>query len=49
MASRQAKGREVKEDMAKKGGMVGNDGDSFLDPKECLMIFGGSEAIHSKH
>ena len=38
-----------KEDAAKKGGVVGKDGDSFPDPKECLMIFGGSDAIHSKH
>ena len=37
-----------KEDAAKKGGTAGKDGDSFPDPKECLMIFGGSDAIHSK-
>ena len=24
------------------------DDDGFLDPEECLMIFGGSDAIHSK-
>ena len=27
---------------------MGKDGDGFLDPKECLMIFGGSDAIYSK-
>ena len=37
-----------KEDATKKGGTVGKEGDSFLDPEECLMIFGGSDAIHSK-
>ena len=34
--------------MAKKGGMAGKDGDNFPDPEECLMIFGGSDAIYSK-
>ena len=38
-----------KEDATKKGGMAGKDEDSFPDPEECLMIFGGSDAIHSKH
>ena len=38
-----------KEDVAKKGGAVGKDGDSFPNPEECLMIFRGSNAIHSKH
>ena len=28
--------------------MAGKDGDSFPDPKECLIIFGGSDAIYSK-
>jgi len=37
-----------KEEAAKKGGTVGKDDDGFPDPKECLMIFGGSNAIHSK-
>ena len=27
---------------------MGKDGDIFPDPKECLMIFGGSDVIHSK-
>ena len=27
---------------------MGKDGDSFLNPKECIMIFGGSNAICSK-
>ena len=27
---------------------MGRDDDGFLDLKECLMIFGGSDAIHSK-
>ena len=27
---------------------MGKDGDGFLDPEECLMIFGGSDAIYSK-
>ena len=33
----------------KKGGSAGKDGDDFPDPKECIMIFGGSDAIWSKH
>ena len=37
-----------KEEAAKKGGTMGKDDDGFPDPKECLMIFGGSDAIHSK-
>ena len=28
--------------------MAGKDGDSFLDPEECIMIFEGSDAIYSK-
>ena len=27
---------------------MGKDGDGFPDPKECLKIFGGFDAIHSK-
>ena len=38
-----------KEAAAKKGGMAGKHGDGFTDPEECLMIFGGSDAIYSKH
>ena len=37
-----------KEDVAKKGGIVGKDGDSFPNPEKCLMIFGGSNTIYSK-
>ena len=29
--------------------MAGKDGDDFPDPEECIMIFGGSDAIYSKH
>ena len=28
--------------------MVGKDRDSFPNPEECIMIFGGSNAIYSK-
>ena len=28
--------------------MAGKDDDGFPNPKECLMIFGGSDAIYSK-
>jgi len=28
--------------------MAGKDGDSFPDPKECLMTFKGSDTIYSK-
>ena len=38
-----------KEEAAKKGGTTGKDEDGFPNPEECLMIFGGSNAIHSKH
>ena len=38
-----------KEAAAKKGGAAGKDGDGFLDPEECIMIFGGFDAICSKH
>ena len=37
-----------KEVVAKKGGAVGKDGDSFPDHEECIMIFGGTDAICSK-
>ena len=37
-----------KEEAAKKGGTTGKDEDGFPNPEECLMIFGGSNAIHSK-
>ena len=38
-----------KEEAAKKGGTAaGKDDDGFPDPEECLMIFGGSNAIQSK-
>ena len=37
-----------KEEATKKGGAVGKDGDSFPNPEECIMIFGGSDAIYSK-
>ena len=42
---KEGKGKEA---VAKKGGTVGKDEDGFPDPKVCLMIFGGSNAIHSK-
>ena len=28
--------------------MAGKDGDNFPNPEECIMIFGGSDAIYSK-
>ena len=34
--------------MAKKGGVAGKDDDGFPNPEECLMIFGGYDAIYSK-
>ena len=37
-----------KEEVAKKGVTAGKDEDGFPEPEECLMIFGGSDAIHSK-
>ena len=37
-----------KEEVAKKGGTTTKDEDSFPNHEECLMIFGGSDAIHSK-
>ena len=42
---KEGKGKEA---AAKKRGMVGKDGDGFPDPKECIMIFRGSDAIYSK-
>ena len=42
------KEEDDKEAATKKGGMAGKDGDSFPDPEECIMIFGGSNAICSK-
>ena len=35
--------------MTKKGGATGKDGDNFLNPEECVMIFRGSDGIYSKH
>ena len=37
-----------KDEAAKKGGTADKDDDDFPDPEECLMIFWGSAAIHSK-
>ena len=37
-----------KDPAAKRGGAVGKDGDGFPKPKECIMIFGGSDAIWTK-
>ena len=37
-----------KEAAVKKGGTTGKDRDNFPNPKECIMIFGGSDAIYSK-
>ena len=37
-----------KEPTAKRGGTVGKDGDGFLKPEECIMIFGRSDAIWMK-
>ena len=34
-----------KEAAAKKRGVVGKDGDGFPELEECIMIFGGSDAI----
>jgi len=39
---------DSKEATAKKGGTTGKDGDSFPDPEECIMIFGGADAVYSK-
>ena len=43
---REGKGKDKE---AKKGGTIGKDEDGFTDPEECLMLFGGSDTIHSKH
>ena len=40
-----AKEIDGKEAAAKKGGTAGKDGDGFPNPEECIMIFGGSNAI----
>ena len=48
---RQASGSkegDSKEPVAKRGGAVGKDGDGFPEPKECIMIFDGSDTIWSK-
>ena len=37
-----------KEAAAKKGGAAGKDGDEFPNLEQCIMIFGGSDAIYSK-
>ena len=37
-----------KEATVEKGGVAGKDADNFPDPEECIMIFGGSDAICSK-
>ena len=37
-----------KEAAAKKGGAVGKDGDGFPEPEECIMIFGGPDAVWTK-
>ena len=42
---KEGKGKEA---AAKKGGMASKDGDNFPNPEECIMIFGGSDAIYSK-
>ena len=34
-----------KETTAKKGGMAGKDEDGFPNADECIIIFGGSDAI----
>ena len=42
---KEGKGKEA---AIKKGGAADKDGDGFPDPKECIMIFGGSNSIFSK-
>ena len=37
-----------KEATAKKGGTTGKDRDSFPNPEECIMFFGGCNTICSK-
>ena len=34
-----------KDPAAKRGGTTGKDGDGFPEPEECIMIFGGSDAV----
>ena len=46
--SQRVKGGDGKEPAAKKGGTIGKDGDGFPEPEECIMIFGGSDAIWTK-
>ena len=36
---------DCKESATKRGGAGGKVGDGFPEPKECIMIFGGSDAI----
>ena len=38
-----------KEAAAKRGGAAGKDGDGFPESEECIMIFGGSDAVWTKH
>ena len=40
---KEGKGKEA---AAKKGGATGKDGGGFPDPEECIMIFGGPDAIY---
>ena len=37
-----------KDPIAKRGGVAGMNRDGFLEPEECIMIFGGSDAIWTK-
>ena len=43
--SSEPKEGDDKEAAPKKGGTTGKDADHFLDADECIMIFGGSDAI----
>ena len=42
---KEGKGKEA---AAKKGGMMGKDGDAFPDLEKCIMFFRGSDAVYSK-
>ena len=42
---RRSKEGDDKEPAAKRGGVAGKDRDGFPEPEECIMIFGGSDAI----
>ena len=42
---KEGKGKEA---AAKKRGTADKDGDGFPDPKECIVMFGGSDVIYSK-